>query len=418
MAPRYRAGNRRVLMLAYYFPPLGGSGVQRTVKFAKYLPYFGWRSTVLTTGSRSYPATDPGLAAELPPSTRVRRARELPGATLPVKVLSRLGLRSAARLAAFPDDAVGWAPDALRQALRLVRSEEPAVLMSTSAPFSAHLVAMAVHERTGIPWVADFRDEWSANPHLRDDPEPVRRAARRLEHEITARAAAVTFAADYFAVVNAGPRPFVIPNGVDDEDLRDLAPPERHDDLLRLTFVGTLYGDQDAAPFFAALARLVARGAIDADRVRVRIVGNDWLPRGQLTCPVEMERTGYVAHREALQEMASASVLVHYVALSSRAPGGKIYEYLASARPILCVARSDGRAAALVRESAAGPVAAPDAPDAIEQAILELYRRWLDGGLTDQPRVREWTLARYSRRQLTGDLAAVLDHAVAPAVAG
>src|SRR4051795_8405587 len=142
MPPPGRGGTRRVLMLAYYFPPLGGSGVQRTVKFAKYLPDLGWQSTVLTTASRSYPANDPGLARELPPTTRVHRAYELPGATLPVKALSRLGLRSAARLAAFPDDAVGWGPDAVRQALRLVREERPGVMMSTSSPFSAHLVAM------------------------------------------------------------------------------------------------------------------------------------------------------------------------------------------------------------------------------------------------------------------------------------
>jgi glycosyltransferase involved in cell wall biosynthesis len=107
--------------------------------------------------------------------------------------------------------------------------------------------------------------------------------------------------------------------------------------------------------------------------------------------------------------MQSASVLLHYVAPSSRAPTGKLYEYLASGRPILCVARPDGGAAALVRAADAGPVAAPGDPEAIEQAILSLYERWSGNGLPDQPRAREWVLANYSRRKLTGDLAAVLN---------
>lgn len=402
-----------MLILAYYFPPLGGSGVQRTVKFAKYLPHSGWRSTVLTTTSRAYPANDPGLATELPPSTRVERAFELPGTTLPVMVLTRLGLRAAARLAAFPDDAVGWAPGALVRALRIVRAERPAVLMSTSAPFSSHLVAMAVHERTGIPWVADFRDEWSANPHLLADPQPVRKAARRLEREITARAAGVTFAGGYYDLANSAPsRTAVIPNGVDEDDFVGfdaLTPPT---DVFRVTFVGTLYGEQDAAPFFAALDRLVERGSIDPQLVRVRLVGNDWLPPGALRCAVAIERTGYLSHRDAVREMVRGSALLHYVASANLTSAGKLFEYLASGRPVLCIANPNGYAATIARAAGAGPVASPLEPDAVEGAILELYERWRAKGLPDQDEVRRWTFERFSRRRLTRDLAEVLDCAI------
>jgi glycosyltransferase involved in cell wall biosynthesis len=111
--------------------------------------------------------------------------------------------------------------------------------------------------------------------------------------------------------------------------------------------------------------------------------------------------------------MSSASVLLHYEAPANPAPSGKIYEYLASGRPILCVARADGGAAALVREADAGPVVAPDDPEAIEQALISLYERWSRNDLPDQPGAREWVLANYSRRKLTADLAAVLDRAAA-----
>jgi glycosyltransferase involved in cell wall biosynthesis len=402
---------RRVLMLAYVFPPLGGGGVQRALKFAKYLPESGWQPTIITTRSTVFTARDPSLAEELPAELPVLRAREPRGAMGPATVLAQLGLRRASRVAAFPDYAVGWIPDALRITLRAIRQEEPAVLFSTSAPFSSHLVALAAHRRTGVPWVADFRDEWAANPGLLDEPSVVRTMARRWERAITGAAASVTVAAEYFELDNPRGTPMVlIPNGIDEADLvgLDAAPPRS--DAMVMSYVGTLYpGQNDPTPVFKALGRLTRRGAIDPDRFRLRVVGNDFRAPEQRTFPVRAEQGGYLSHQDALREMQSASVLLHYVAPTSRAPTGKLYEYLASGRPILCVARPDGGAAALVRATDAGPVAAPGDPEAIEQAILSLYERWSGNGLPDQPRAREWVLANYSRRKLTGDLAAVLN---------
>lgn len=412
MAPESDTGARRVLMIAYYFPPLGGAGVQRALKFAKYLPDCGWRPTVLTTRSQVYPVKDPTLARELPSATHVIRAREPRGAMGPAAVLSLLGLERASRIAAFPDAAVAWIPDAVRVAMRAVRAERPAAIFSTSAPSSAHLVALAVHRRTGIPWVADFRDELSNNPYLRDDPAIVLRTARRLERAITSRAAAITVVEGYFDIFNPADSPVaVIPNGVDEEDLDGLDAPPPPDDRLALSYVGSLYGERDLSPVLEALERLGRRGAIDLAHLRIRIVGSD-LGDGDRRWPVPVEQSGYVSHHEALGEMRSASVLLLYEGPSSMAPAGKIYEYLASGRPVLCVARLDGRAAEIIRAAGAGPVAAPDDPAGIEDAILGLYDRWRTTGLPDQPHVREWVLARYSRRKLAADLARVLDSAV------
>jgi glycosyltransferase involved in cell wall biosynthesis len=405
-----REATRRVLMLAYYFPPLGGAGVQRAVKFAKYLPESGWEPTVITTRSPVYRAKDPSLAEELPAKLRVVRAREPRGAMGPAVVLRRLGFTRASQVAAFPDHATAWIPHALQLTLRLIRQQRPTVLVSTSAPFSSHLVALAAHRRTGIPWVADFRDEWAANPGLRDDPALVRSMARRVERAITGAAAAVTIAADYFDLDNpTGTPTVVIPNGVDEADLAGLDLDPRRADALVMSYVGTLHPGQDPTPVFEAIGRLTQRGEIDPARFRLRIVGNDFRAPERRSFPVPVEEVGYVSHRTALEEMHSAAVLLHYVAPTSRAPAGKLYEYLASGRPILCVARPDGGAAALVRAADAGPVAAPGDPEAIEQAILALYERWSASGLPDQSRAREWVLANFSRRKLTAELAAVLD---------
>jgi glycosyltransferase involved in cell wall biosynthesis len=411
---------RRVLVLAYFFPPLGGAGVQRTLKTLKYLPEHGWRSTVVTTASQAYPVSDPSLLDEIPSGTRVVRAAEpaVWGRLLRLVLMAcdLLRLRALRGLVAWPDEMLGWGPFAFAATLREVRRSRPDVLYSTSAPYTAHLVAWGVHRVTGIPWVADFRDEWSNNPHG-EQPPLVRRLNRLVERAITRAAARITVVADYFDMAGAPPdHVTVIPNGVDEDDLDGVPPPAaRPDRRLRLSHVGTLYGDRDCAPVLAAMRRLVDAGRLDRDDIELRIVGNDWLAGLQDRVAVGLSRTGYVDHRAAVTEMRQADALLFYVAPTSLAPSGKIFEYLASERPILCVAHPDNLAARLVREWDAGIWAAPGDGDAIERALLTLVERRRAGDLPASPEVRRRTLERYSRRALAGRLAAVLEEAAAGA---
>jgi glycosyltransferase involved in cell wall biosynthesis len=402
---------KRVLMLAYAFPPLGGAGVQRTVKFVKYLPEHGWQPTVLTVRWSPYQMRDPSLAAELPADLRVVRAPELPLTPYLAMGLSKLGLDRARAFVTWPDNFQGWLPAAVALALREIRRARPDVLYTTSAPYVSHLAGLALHRRTGIPWVADFRDEWAANPHLQSAPPALQRWSRRAEGAVAAKAHVVVVG-DYFEV--AGSRPghrTTIPNGVDPGDLDGLPAPAPPVDRFRLTHVGTLYGDQDCAPVLAALRRLFERGELDPARVELRVTGKVFLGEGELELPCEVSQGGYVSHREALVEMRNASALLLYVASSSLAPSGKLYEYLTSERPILCVARPDGLAHQLVRELDAGECADPGDPAAIERAIVALYRRFEAGRLDDLAGVRERTLERFSRRSLAGRLASVLERA-------
>ena len=201
-----------------------------------------------------------------------------------------------------------------------------------------------------------------------------------------------------------------IVNGVDDEDLPvgDVGPvPGR----FVLAYVGTLYGIRDPGPVLAALAALADRGAIDRERVALRLVGSMWLEGFQPPTGIEVEVTGYVDHVRAVAEMCRATALLLYVPGTSLAPSGKLFEYLASGRPLLCIANERNLASRLVREWGAGVVADPDDREAIEQAILELWRRWEADGLPRQDDVRERTLATYSRRATAAQLAEVLEQA-------
>jgi hypothetical protein len=408
MTPR-----RNVLFIAYFFPPLGGAGVQRALKFARYLPEYGWQATVLTTRSTSYPVHDASLQAEVPEGLRVVRAAE-PGALQWLRqraliACDILRLPALARLVNWPDDHNIWGPFALLRGLREIRRARPDALLSTSAPYTSHVVALALHRLTGVPWVADFRDEWAFNPHARERAGLAARLDRIAERAVSRQADARTVVASYFELAGSGSEPIEIPNGVDQADVEERAPSVRDEKRFRLSYVGTIYGDQDLAPVLDALARLVADGRMPADDIELRIVGNDWLGdvTGRLRMPVT--RTGYLSHREALDEMRAASALLFYVAPSSLAPSGKLYEYLASERPIVCVARRDNLAYRLVSEWGAGVCADPRDAAAIEASLLDVYSRWRDGTLHGSSRAREEVLRHCSRRALTGRLVKVLD---------
>jgi glycosyltransferase involved in cell wall biosynthesis len=411
---------RRVLVLAYYFPPLGGGGVQRTLKFVKYLPPAGYDPVVVTSTGAGHALRDPGLAADIPAGTAVLRARTVPLHVAKWKleaVLRRLGLPlRVAQGVAWPDEFVGWGPGALVTALRAVRRYRPDVVYSTSSPVTAHAVALAVKRLTGLPWVADFRDAWTLNPegaHLYEG------LSTRLEH-------AVVRSADRFVVADEGvgirdvpdddPRRVVVNNGVDADDVpaATVATPGPR---FRLAHVGMLYGERDAAPVLAALRHLVARGAVAREEIELRLVGDARLNE-RSSAGVPLSRRPYVDHREAVAEMRAADALLLYQPAGWMGASGKIYEYLATGRPILCVASPGNLGSRLVAELGAGLCVAPEDAAGIERAIEQLYRSWSGGGLEPSAEVRAEALRRFSREALARKLAGVLDDAVADHLSG
>jgi glycosyltransferase involved in cell wall biosynthesis len=202
---------------------------------------------------------------------------------------------------------------------------------------------------------------------------------------------------------------------VDADDLPS-APPAPDGSRFRLAYVGTLYGERNLGPVLEALRALLRRGSIDPEHVDLRIVGNVWLGRELEADGLPLSVTGYVDHRTAMKEMAAATALLFFGPTINPATSGKIYEYLASGRPVLCVAGPDSGAARLVEDLGAGHTVRADDGPAIEAAILRLYSAWRNGGIRTQPEVREAVLSGYSRKALTGELAQVFD-AVTPRTA-
>jgi glycosyltransferase involved in cell wall biosynthesis len=418
------ARRQRVLMFAYYFPPLGGGGVQRTLKHVKYLPAEGFDSIVVTGSRRGFFLRDPSLSHEVPAGTVLLRARALP---LQQAQWTLDGLLRRARLptrpaseALWPDGLVGWLPAAVWHGLRAVREHRPDVIYSTSSPTTAHLAALIVHRLTGLPWIADFRDGWTLHPVGIAAPSYYRsleRASAALERTIVAEASYATVADETVELLGLpaeDARHVIIRNGVDPDDLTPSAPATAtpaDTDRFRLTYVGSFYGNHDGAPVWSAVRELIRRGKLDVDRFELRIVGHASVERSKLDAlPVTL--TGYVDHQQALAEMANASALLFSLPPDNPGSSGKIYEYLTSGRPVLCVAGQDNRGYRLVQQLGAGLCAEPDDPTGIGEAIEHMVLDWQQGTLKVDPGVRDEALHRFSRRRLTGDLAAVLRAAI------
>ena len=408
---------RTVLVVAYFFPPFGGGGTQRTTKFVKYLPDYGYRCVVVTARPGRHAVQDSTLVDEIPSGTSVIRASAAPLWLLKwgvQRILRRFAVSTRiTEYVGWPDEFAGWIPAATWHALRVLRREPVDVMYTTSSPTSAHVVGWLVTRCTGIPWVADFRDPWTLHPWRERLARPLRALNERAERAVVSDASEVVVAAESVKVLGrprGGGQVTVVRNGVDPPDV-GATDPCIAGSRFRLSYVGSLYGDYSCAPIFLALRQLIERGVLDQHRIEVRIVGLVSVPPDTFA-RVPVTLTGYVDHPAAIREMASASALLFHIPASSTAPSGKIYEYLAAGRPILCISSRENLASQLVTELGAGLCVEPHDIDGVANAILTFFRQWENSELVLSPTVREEILRRFSRRALAGDLARIFDRAI------
>ncbi len=417
---------KRLLLVSWQYPPHTGSGVFRPLRFSKRLPDHGWEVTVLSVTERVRTLKDPELAREIPDGVRVVRSATLEPRSL-VLALGRLGLGGLAlrlqRWWLLPDEQRGWVPFAVRRGARALAAEPHHAILSTSAPYSAHLVARALAQRSGLPWVADFRDEWSLHPDL-VARYPTRRHLERnrdLERAVLREASAVIsvsapFLADHRSLVpDEPPEKFhVLTNGYDERHFPEPpAPPPA--DRFRIAYTGILYGTATARSFLEGMRRALRAGSVDATRTEVVLVGHGNARLDAPELPPGMLRTeGHRPHREVLELLRSAAVLL-LVAEPDRGPGlypGKLFPYLAAGRPVLALAPTDGVSAELIRRSRSGVSVSPSEPSAIAAALGELYEAWSAGrgGLPDQDRE---LVRSFGAIPQTARLAALLDELAA-----
>ncbi len=412
----------KLLLVTLYFPPAGGGGVQRPLKFASHLPALGIETHVLAPDDPKWVHEDADLP--LPTQAWVHRARYVGprGRRIADELHGRSGVDLVLRRAStvgrrllLPDENVTWNATAIPKAISIARSEGIDVVLTTSPPGSVHLIGAAVKKATGAKWVADLRDSIALHAHRSAEGVGARakqKARAGVARLVAHQADAIVTAAESIAVETRGLNPsgrvVTIANGCDFDDFAGLE--YVRGDRFRLTHAGSFFGKRDPKPFLQALADT------GLDDVTVRFLG-DFRPGDRefmesLGLADRVELIDHVPRRESLRlQRDSDALLLLIPEAGGRGRGvlsGKVFEYLAAERPVLAVVPPDGAAAELVRDTGAGLVAPPEDVPAIRDAILELHARWRAGKLDGTPLSSEWR-EQLSRATRVEELAELLE---------
>ncbi|HET9951926.1 MAG TPA: glycosyltransferase [Candidatus Eisenbacteria bacterium] len=412
---------KRLLVVAYFFPPIGGGGCQRTLKLVRYLEPAGWASTVVTVKDPDYWILDPSLEEEVPASCEIVRVSALTSQRLlkllggtGVKLEERQGRRNAAafralrrlqQFVAIPDGYRAWARAAEKAAAARIARGGIDALWTTSSPESAHLAGLALKRRATLPWIADFRDPWVGRVTYAPPTAWHDRRHRALEEAVVAAADRVTVVSEAMAVrfrerypALPADRFVVLPNGYDPDDWaraallpgadRGSAPGEEATRRFVILHAGQLAHRPTVATLLEAARRLVEESPARRETLRLRFMGgNEGLDAeaiaraGLAPWPGVVETVPSRPHLESLRAMKRANLLVllgHGGDADSQIYTGKIYEYLTSGRPVLGIL-DPGPAADLLGRSGQGSACRPGDVEAVLAAIRAPLEAWERG---------------------------------------
>ncbi len=401
---------RKILLVSYYFPPLGGVGAFRALKLARAFPHFDWRPSVLTPLAAHYYCIDETLLAAIPAGVEVHRTESLD----PFRLFGRLrGGRPAGavdgtksdplfgRITRFakglntwlfvPDNKIGWRRFASKEGIRLVREEGVDLVYTINVPQTCHLIGRDIHRATGVPWVADFRDAWTANPDLAP-PTPFHRSLSTAMERSVLRESNLVVAVNETIrdlLVRSGDvadeKVVTVHNGFDPADFEDV--PRRESDRFTMVFIGTFHRRTDPRLLLEPYASALERGAIPPGRSRIVIVGGQTERTAEAVARLglrdHVELTGFLAHAESLSWMVSADLLLQVIAGgkgSDQIVSGKLYEYMAARRPVLTIG-PEGEARRMVERLRLGRAVEVSDRRAVEDALIDLYTRHATGGI-------------------------------------
>ena len=372
---------KRLLLIAYHFPPLAGSsGIQRTLRFVQHLPKFGWEPIVLSASPQAYERTSNDLMADVPDGTIVRRAFALDTA----RHLSIAGRYVGAM--ARPDRWVSWKFAAVREGMRMIREFKPQAIWSTYPIATAHLIAAELHERSALPWIADFRDPMAQDGYPADPL--VWQSYKLIEEKAVATARFSTFTTPGAARIyqqrytaNAE-KIAVLENGYDEETfskIEEAKGPKQPINAGAITLLhsGIVYpAERDPTQLFEALGRLSSTNRIQPGMLKIRFrasVHDDLLnslaQKYGITEFIDCQPP--IPYREALYEMLNADgLLVMQASNCNEQIPAKIYEYLRARRPILALTDPQGDTAATLRHAGISTIARLDSVAEIEEALL------------------------------------------------
>lgn len=408
---------KKVLIIAYYFPPIGGGGVQRTLKFAKYLPEFCWQPVILTGKSAHSGSLDAHLLGELSSDIKIYRtpAMLLP-AWLPWRIRNFI-----TRWFLFVDDQLGWFPYAAKRGIQIFREENIQAIFSTSTPYTDHLIGYHLKRKFDLPWIADFRDPWIGNFSSTFPTQFHENIAAQIEGKIIQTA-------DKTIVVSepirqsllarnkniTEDRIITIPNGYDSMDFKQEIPAKKHTDKFNIVYTGSFYSHKQMPyQFLQSLRSAIDKGSIPKTDIEVRFIGSihpgvaEHIRSLNLSQIVKL--IDYQPHDQIIDQLLMADALLLIIGSGSGSEAvftGKIFEYLFANKPILALV-PPGVAADLILAAQAGIIVDPDDIQSIAEQIVDFYGKWKKGTLTIDSRYE--IISQFDRLQLTKKLAMALD---------
>ena len=426
---------KNVLMIAYDFPPVGGSGMLRTVKFVKYLPVFGWHPIVLAIekNAENIAYVDSSLLDSLNKNATIYRARIIEPYHL-YRIFGgkqKQGSRESSVLHAntdgggfgtklrnifqsflIPDSKIGWFPGAIKRGRKIFRDHSIDAIYSTSPKNTAHIIARWLSIKYKKPWIADFRDPWSG--YFVKPPMLFRQLDCFMEKNVIDSAQRIIAA--WPGILNDvkdrygksyDDKCVLLPNGFDEEDYVDISPVVCKQ--FTIAYAGIFYKDRTPESLFRGLSMLFKERPELKNNIRVVFIGirdpllNNLIKNYDLGDVIN--HVTYCSHKECLNYLSGAHAL--FLNTLENCVPGKLYEYIGLRRPILALVPETTVVAEIINETQAGSVIDPGETCKIKNTILSLYEKYNKGTLT-LDREDESCIYKYERKRLTEKLSKLL----------
>lgn len=412
---------KNILIVTYIFPPMAGGGVQRTLKFIKYLPAYGWKPMVLTIKPYEWPIVDYDLNQEIPEVAEVykcfsleeRRTRGLFKKLLnfkPFEILRRYLLE-------VPDHCIGWLPFALGQAKQIIKKNKIDIIYSTFPPATSHLIGYFLKKQYDIPWVTDFRDPWLDHPFYHTNNKTVfyKKIDKEIERlVINSSDLIITTTHTYkndilnkYSSVKTN-KVGIITNGYDEEDFhkKDV---KKKSNQFTLTYTGFVGENVNLEIFFKACKKLANKHPVEIKKWKINFIGRSDKQVRKFICKYKLEQiiksVGYILHQESICNISNADVLLIFSRGRNILPA-KIFEYLRAKRPILAFSEEDDELSSLIKNLNAGVVVSSKESNQIAGVLWDLYiNREKNRGIYQ---ISDNILKNYERKQLTLKLSNVL----------
>ena len=420
---------KKVLIVSYYWPPAGGPGVQRWLKFAKYLPEYDIQPIVYIPENAHYPLQDPSLVSEVPRNIKLLKkpifepyslagffskndTRKISSGIIPEE--RNQGLLQKAMLFIrgnffIPDARKFWIKPSVKFLSTYLQEHQIDILITTGPPHSMHLIGLQLKKDLNLKWIADFRDPWTQIGYHKKLKltSAARRKHERLEKEVLQNADQVITTSfttrEEFERITSSPVN-VITNGYDYENVA----PKPLDDKFTLSHIGSLLSGRNPEQLWSALQELIAEDADFAANFQLKLIGAvgesvlDSIQKSGLKEHLFLK--DYVSHSEALQLQRSSQLLLLIEIDSEETRGiipGKIFEYMVSNRPILAIGPENADIQKILRETNTGTFFLYSQKEEIKEFIWEKYAEYKKGEL----RSHALGLQKFSRKALTGELA-------------